>query len=130
MEFLETTSIPASDTDLKSRLTIGMLTYGFDLIEKILSDFNARAKIYCVRGVFDIQREELLHGVRFSLPGCPYAMQWTVTTGHNPDPLHTVINLTINRTGHEAELVDTIRQFMLAGRKDLSRAGNCLVCIC
>lgn len=119
MEFLETTTIPASVTDLKNRLTIGMLAYWCNSIEKILGDFNTRGEIYCVWGVFDIQREELLHGVRFSLPGCPYAMQWTVTTGHNPNPLHTVIHLTTNRTEHESEFVDTIRQFMLDWKKGL-----------
>ena len=119
MEFLETTDISATDSGLKQRLTISTLPDWCASIEKVLADYQAKGEIYCVWGVFDIQREELLHGVRFSLPGCPYAMQWTVTTGHNPDPLHTVIHLTTNRTGHEAEFVDTIRQFMLDWKKGL-----------
>ena len=119
MEFLETTTISATDTDLKRRLTISALPLWCASIEKVLADFKTRGEIYCVWGVFDIQREELLYGARFSLPGCPYAMQWTVTTGHNPNPLHTVIHLTTNRTEHEAEFVDTIRQFMLDWKKGL-----------
>jgi hypothetical protein len=120
MEFLETTTIPASDIDLKNRLTIATLPSWCDSIEKILGDFKTRGEIYCVWGVFEIQREELLHGVRFTLPGCPYAMQWTVTTGHNPEPLHTVIHLTTNRTEHEDEFVDSIRKFMLDWKKGLA----------
>jgi len=112
MEFLETTTIPATETDLKSRLKISELPFWCASIDKVLVDLKTSGEIYCLWGVFDIQREELLHGVRFTLPGCPYAMQWTVTTGHNPNPLHTVIHLTTNRTEHEAEFVDTIKQFM------------------
>lgn len=101
------------DTDLKNRLTISTLPHWCASIEKILADYKTNGEIYCVWGVFAIRREELLHGVRFTLPGCPDAMQWTVTTGHDPNPLHTVIHLTTNRAEHEAEFADTIRRFML-----------------
>lgn len=120
MEFFETTVLSAKDAELKQRLKIGTLPDWCASIEKVLADYKTKGEIYCIWGVFDIQREELRHGVRFSLPGCPYAMQWTVTTGHHPDPQHTVIHLTTNRTEHEAEFVDSIRQFMLDWKKGLA----------
>jgi hypothetical protein len=54
----------------------------------------------------------LRHGVRFSLPGCANALQWTVTTGHQPNPRHTVIHLTINRTGQDQDFIESIRKFV------------------
>lgn len=112
MEFLATTNILASAADLQRRLTIGDLPRWCVSIEKVLSDEKTRGEIYCVWGTFDVNREDLRHGVRFSLPGCPNAFQWTVTTGHNPDPQQTVIHLSINRSEHDQDFVDSIRQFV------------------
>ena len=63
-------------------------------------------------GAFHARREELHQGVRFSLPGCPNALQWTVTTVLPPEPRHTVIHATINRANHERDFIDSIRQFV------------------
>lgn len=112
MEFLATTNLPATSADLQRRLTIVELPRWCASIEKVLSDEKTRGEIYCVWGTFDVRREELSHGVRFSLPGCPNALQWTVTTGHQPDPQHAVVHLSINRTEQDQDFVDSIRQFV------------------
>ncbi len=112
MEFSSTAVISALAGDLQQRLTIAELPRWCASIEKVLSDAKLRGEIYCVWGVFDLNREELDFGVRFSLPGCPYALQWTVTTGHDPNPQHTYIHLTTNRTEHEPELVETLHAFV------------------
>jgi hypothetical protein len=39
-------------------------------------------------------------------------LQWTVTTGHLPNPANTVIHLTINRAEQDPDFVDSIRQFV------------------
>ena len=112
MEFFATTTIPASVEDLQRRLTIGDLPRWCASIEKVLSDEKTRGEIYCVWGTFHANREELRQGVRFSLPHCPNAMQWTVTTGHAPDPRQTAIHATINRSEHDPDFVDSLRQFV------------------
>lgn len=112
MEFFATTIIPASAADLQRRLTIGELPHWCASIEKVLSDAKSSGEIYCVWGTFQTHREDLRHGVRFSLPGCPNALQWTVTTGQLPNPRHTVIHLTINRTEHDRGFIDSIQQFV------------------
>jgi len=112
MEFLATTIIPASAGDLQRRLTISELPRWCASIENVLSDAKSSGEIYCVWGTFHVQREGLRHGVRFSLPDCPNALQWTVTTGHPPDPRHTVIHLTINRTEQDQDFIDSIHQFV------------------
>ena len=112
MEFFATTIIPASAADLQRRLTISELPNWCASIEQVLSDEKSSGEIYCVWGTFHTHREILRSGVRFSLPGCPYAFQWTVTTGHLPNPLHTLIHLTINGTEHDQDFIDSIQQFV------------------
>jgi hypothetical protein len=112
MEFFATTTIPASVEDLKRRLTIGTLPYWCASIEKVLSDASSSGEIYSVWGVFDTNREEMRNGVRFSLSSCPMAFQWTVTTGHQPDPRQTVIHATINRTEQDKDFIDSVEKFV------------------
>ena len=112
MEFLATTIISASAADLQRRLTISELPRWCASIETVLSDAQSSGEIYCVWGTFRVHREELSHGVRFSLPICPNALQWTITTGHQPNPQHTVIHLSINRIEQDQDFVDSIRQFV------------------
>jgi len=112
MEFFATTTIPASPADLQRRLTIGELPRWCASIEKVLSDAQSSGEIYCVWGAFDTNREEMRNGVRFSFPGCPMALQWTVTTGHQPNPQQTVIHLTINRTEQDQDFIDSVRKFV------------------
>ena len=112
MEFFATTIIPASAEDLQRRLTISELPHWCASIEKVLSDAKSSGEIFCVWGTFHATREVMRNGVRFSLPGCPNALQWTVTTGHQPNPRHTVIHATINRTEQDQDFIDSIRQFV------------------
>jgi hypothetical protein len=112
MEFFATITIPASPADLQRRLTISELPRWCASIEKVLSDAKSSGEIYCVWGKFHTNREDMRNGVRFSLPGCANALQWTVTTGHQPNPQHTVIHATINRTEQDQDFIDSIQKFV------------------
>src|SRR5574340_229472 len=112
MEFIATTTIPASAADLQRRLTISELPRWCASIEQVMSDERSGGEIHCVWGIFRAHRENVCSGVRFSLPGCPHSLQWTVTTGHLPAPRHTLIHLTINGTDHDPDFIDSIRQFV------------------
>jgi len=112
MEAFATTNIPASVADLQRRLTIGELPHWCASIEKVLSDAQSSGEVCCVWGTFHAHREELRQGVRFSLPDCPNAFQWTVTTGHAPDPRQIAIHATINRAEHDQDFIDSLRQFV------------------
>ena len=113
MEFFATTIIPASAADLQRRLTICELPRWCASIEKVLRDDKSSGEIFCVWGTFLTNREDLSHGVRFSLPTCANALQWTVTTGHQPNPQHTVIHCSINRTEQDPDFVDSIKKFVV-----------------
>jgi hypothetical protein len=112
MEFFAKANISASAAELQRRLTISELPRWCASVEKVLGDAGTSDEIFCVWGTFRIHREILQNGVRFTLPDCPYALQWTVTTGNLPDPERTVIHLTTNRHDHDQEFLDTLRQFV------------------
>jgi hypothetical protein len=112
MEFLATTILSAPVADLQRRLTISELPRWCASIEKVLSDATSSGEIHCVWGTFRVHREDLSHGVRFSFPICPNALQWTVTTGHQPNPQQTVIHLSINRIEQDRDFVDSLQQFV------------------
>jgi len=119
MEFFDTTLIPTSVVELQRRLTISELPRWCASIEKVLSDAKTSGEIFCVWGTFHVQREDLCNGVRFTFPGCPNAFQWTVTTGQAPNPQHTVIHLTINRSEHDQDFIDSIQQFVADWKRGL-----------
>jgi hypothetical protein len=112
MEFLATTRIPATAAELQQRLTISTLPHWCVSVENVLSDAGAHGDIYCVWGAFVVHREDIHGGVRFSLPGCPNAFQWTVTTEQAPDPQQTVIHVTINRSEPDPDFIDSIELFV------------------
>jgi len=112
MEFLAATKIPASVEDLQRRLTIADLPHWCVSIDKVVSDKNTNGEIFCVWGTFLANRELMRNGVRFTLPDCPNAFQWTVTTGHQPDPLTTYIHASINRVEQDQDFVDSLQKFV------------------
>jgi hypothetical protein len=123
MEFFATATIPASAEDLQRRLTISALPQWCASVDKVLRDAGPRGEIFCVWGSFLVHRENVDGGVRFSLPGCPNAFQWTVTTGQAPNPQQTVIHATINRTEHDQDFIDSIRQFVADWKTGLEARG-------
>lgn len=113
MEFFAIADITATVADLQRRLTIADLPRWCASVGEVFSDAGAHGEIYCVWGQFRVNREGIRDGVRFTLPGCPNALQWTVTTGQPPEPDRVVIHLTINRAEHDQDFVESNRQFVL-----------------
>lgn len=112
MEFHASAAIRTEAAELQRRLSIAALPQWCASIDAVLSDAGSHGEIYCVWGAFRVHREELRDGVRFSLPGCPNALQWTITTGQPPDPARVIVHLTINRVEHAADFVASNRQFV------------------
>ncbi len=119
MEFFALAAVPASVDDLRRRLTITDLTLWSASISAVFRDGGTEGEIYCVWGQFRVRREEIRDGVRFTLPGCPNALQWTVTTGQPPEPDKVVIHLTINRAEHDPDFVESNAQFVANWRSGL-----------
>lgn len=113
MEFFASADIHAQAADLHERLSIARLAHWCASINQVLSDQGTTGEIYCIWGQFRVNLEPIRDGVRFSLPDCPNALQWTLTTGRPPWPDQVVVHLTINRTEHDPEVVESMQQFVL-----------------
>ena len=112
MEFFTAARSKLSVIDLQRNLSIRELPRWCASITEVFSDEGMRGEIYCVWGRFRIHREDIRDGVRFTLPGCPNALQWTVTTGQPPEPDAVAIHLTINRAEHDPDFIESNRQFV------------------
>lgn len=107
---------------MQGALTLGRLPEFCASIDRVLAQADAHADIYCVWGEFRVFREEINGGVRFTLPKCPNAFAWTVTTGYPPAPEAVVVHATINRTEHDPDFIATLEEFVQDWRVGLERA--------
>ena len=112
MEFYRERAIDWNAVAVQQELTIERLPLVCSAIDKVLWHRGNEGAIYCLWGEFDVQRQCINGGVRFTLPGCPNALGFTVTTGLAPQPALTVIHCTINRREHEADFVASIDEFL------------------
>ena len=102
-----------TDVDaLQARIDIGSLPVYCASISRLLSHNGDRGEIYCTWGQFIVHRESIHGGVRFTLPKCPNALAWTITTGFQPALEKIVIHCTINRAGHDADFIVSILTFV------------------
>ncbi len=112
MEFFAIADVAANHEALQS-LTVHNMPQYCASIDKVLRFENENtADIYCLWGEFTVQRQLINGGVRFSLPGCPNALAWTITTGFDPAPNKVVIHCTINRTSHDDDFIESINTFI------------------
>ncbi|MEK7207394.1 MAG: hypothetical protein AAB134_05880 [Pseudomonadota bacterium] len=119
MEFFATAEKIIDGDALQARLDIVSLPLFCASITQVLSHDGNEGEIYCTWGLFFVRREPIRGGVRFTLPKCPNTIAWTITIGLPPIPEKIVVHLTINRTEHDPEFIDTIRAFMENWRQGL-----------
>ncbi len=119
MEFYVAVPVRLSTQALQHRLTIDRLPQWCASIDKVLESRHDKGEIYCIWGQFRIRREIVRDGLRFTLPGCPNALQWTVTV----EGEKVLVHLTINRQRPDPEFVETIEQFIDDWRQGIEKAG-------
>ena len=119
MEFYASVPIECDETRLQRRLQIASLADGCSLIERVLFAEGERGEIFCLWGQFEVRRETLRSGVRFSLPGCPNALAWTITREAGEPKPEILIHCTINRPTQDPDFVASLREFVEAWRNGL-----------
>jgi hypothetical protein len=119
MEFFATARLVASPDQLRDRITGPRLAEHCAAIDRVLrwdEDIDT-GEIYCLWGQFAVRREPIRDGVRFTLPGCPNALAWTVTA----EPGGVLVHCTINRSEHEPDFIESIELFVEDWRVGLER---------
>jgi len=121
MEFFAFAKREADAEWLQRTLTIGALPSWCEEIDTVLADDGDTGEIYCLWGQFRVHREAIRGGVRFTLPGCPNQLAWTITTGFPPEPERVTIHCTMARTEHEPDFVESTEAFVEAWRMGLEQ---------
>lgn len=119
MEFFAEVKNPGLDINsLKQRLTIRDLPKLSKSIDSVIADEKHKGRIYCLWGEFEINREEIKYGIRFTLPRCPNAVAITITIDETSGD-DIVIHCTINKKQHDEDFIDSIQQFVADWAKGL-----------
>lgn len=111
MEFFANAKVRMSASDIQRHININNLPEWCASIDKVLSVQDERGDIYCVWGEFRVHRELIYDGVRFTLPNCKNAVQWTIS----PNPANsaeTMIHCTINRPVQDPDFVESLEIFV------------------
>jgi hypothetical protein len=121
MEFFREISAPNQDlAALQKLLTITNLPTLTASISTVLSDNGNHGEIYSVWGQFDVNRELIKYGVRFTLVNCPHAFAWTVTINEKNNTV--VVHCTMDKSEHEQDFIESIHQFMDELQTSLGKA--------
>lgn len=121
MEFFAIADVETKPEVLQA-LTVHKLNEYCAEIDKVLRvEHEDIADVYCIWGEFTVHKQKISGGVRFSLPGCPNALAWTITTGFEPAPQRVVIHCTINRTKHDPEFIASIQTFIGSWKAGLEK---------
>ena len=122
MEFFAVAQVETSVAEVQRLARIEGLAELCASVDRVLWASGGAGEIYCLWGQFRVHREPIGDGVRFSLPGCPNALAWTLTTGHPPAGRGVLVHCTIARTGHEPDFVESIETFVADWREGLEAA--------
>ena len=99
---------------LQQALCISRLPEYCQSIYEVMHDDGDHGEVNCLWGVFVVHRELIKGGIRFTLPGCPNNLAWTVTTACSPKPELTDIHCTIRQPEPDADpdFRESIDEFM------------------
>ena len=131
MEFFAYAEVPLSVIDLQRHIRIENLPEWCASINQVLSHSGEKGRIYCVWGEFAIHHETIRDGVRFTLPGCPNALQWSITVDDRSKTDTVTVHCTINQVEHDQDFVNSLQEFveewregLYTGRKRIQAAIN------
>jgi hypothetical protein len=120
MEFFREISAPEQElATLQNLLTIKSLPALTPSISSLLSDQGNHGEIYSVWGQFNVNRELIRCGVRFTLVNCPHAFAWTTTINDKNNTV--IVHCTMDKSEHDEEFIESIDQFMDEWADSLNR---------
>jgi hypothetical protein len=122
MEFFEIIDIQTSEEEIRKKIIIDNLPAFCNEIEAVdACDEMGRVIFFRQWGRFHIQRDDIMGGVRFSVPDCPNALCWTVSTGHGPQAEKVTLYATINRTEQDNGFIRATRALSAAFKQGIKQ---------
>ncbi len=121
MEFYgEVENKTLSVSDLQKRVSIKNLTDLCESIAEVIEDEGNKGLLWTIWGEFIVNREEIIHGVRFTFPQCPNVIAWTITIEEDGKSIR--VHCTINRKEHDQDFIESIEDFVSDWETGLKKA--------
>ncbi|VAX13239.1 hypothetical protein MNBD_GAMMA24-1176 [hydrothermal vent metagenome] len=120
MEFFASLNSRATEQDLQQQLRIETLAHFCASIYEAMGGEGERGEISTLWGLFEVQRQLIRGGVRFSLPGCLNAVVWTITISADDSLEEVTVHCTINRKQHDADFIESLEDFIQDWRRGLA----------
>ncbi|MEJ2631960.1 MAG: hypothetical protein P8011_09560 [Acidihalobacter sp.] len=79
-------------------------------IDSITVNSGHTGDLYCLWGAFEVSREPLRCGARFSLLDCPHALSWTIT--YNTQQQELIVHCTIDKAEVDPDFAESIQLFV------------------
>lgn len=122
MEFFEFADVATDQETLRNTVSLDSLPVFCPEIEAVdEADAGDRVIYFRQWGRFHIRSETVMGGVRFSVPDCPNALAWTVSTGYPPHPEKIVLHATINRTEHDPGFIAATKALLAAMKQGIEK---------
>ena len=121
MEFYALAEVALSPEALQEKITLEALPElceSFAIVDCLEGN---SCQVESVWGRFQVTRQEINGGLRFTMPTCPNCFSWTITTGFPPAPEKVVIHGTINRPEHEEWFIESMEEFVEQWKAGLER---------
>lgn len=121
MEFFAVARVSTSPEIIRAMITLASLPEyceSFALVDCLAGD---SCEVESVWGRFQVVRQEITGGLRFTMPTCPNCFAWTITTALPPDPGKVAVHGTINRSDHEAWFIESMEEFVQQWQAGLER---------
>jgi len=123
MEFFATANVNMDPEAIREKITLAALPdycESFGLVDCLDRD---SCEVESIWGRFQVTRQEITGGLRFTMPTCPNCFAWTITSGLPPTPDKVVIHSTFNRQEHEPWFIESMGEFVLQWKAGLERAA-------
>jgi len=121
MEFFAALNSQATEQNLQQQLRIDNLADFCASIYEIVKDEEYQGEISMVWGLFEVRRECIRGGVRFTLPNCLNGVAWTITISLDEANDEVMVHCTINRKEQDADFVESLEDFVNDWREGLDK---------
>lgn len=124
MEFFAIADVNMAPEALREKITLAALPgycESFALVDCLDGE---SCEVESIWGRFQVTRQEITGGLRFTMPTCPNCFAWTITSGLPPTPDKVVIHATFNRRQHEQWFVESMEEFVRQWKAGLEGAAG------
>jgi len=119
MEFYARVDSDVGVLEIQEQLSIESLPTFCRFIASVAPGSHGGMEMFSDWGTHTVNRELIRQGLRFTLPDCPNALAWTITTESHGE---LVFHAAINRETHEPDFIETLEQFTSDWESGLARA--------